>query len=212
MRSRAGCRASTCRSPVSSRSCAGCHARSQTGLHVVANAYSLDNKPLLHHEETKDTRADAVTDGFKLDLAPLLTDSVILVKLELRTGTGQLISDNFYWLGAESSSYRRLNKLQPATLSAAATSTRSGDMTTIHVTLENRGSVVALASKLTLVAAPDGARILPAYLSDNYVSLLPAEQRAIDIEYPSAAASGAPQLNVRGWNVAPMTIPVTQTK
>ena len=184
----------------------------QTGLHVVVNAYSLDNKPLLHHEETKDAPADALTDGFKLDLAPLLTDSVILVKLELRTRTGQLISDNFYWLGADSSSYRRLNKLQPATLSATATSTRSGDMTTIHVTLENRASVVALASKLTLVAAPDGARILPAYLSDNYVSLLPAERRAIDIEYPSAAASGAPQLNVRGWNVAPMTIPVTQTK
>jgi hypothetical protein len=52
--------------------------------------------------------------------------------------------------------------------------------------LENTGSAVALAAKLTLLRASDGERILPAYFSDNYVSLLPGEKRVVEISYPDA--------------------------
>ncbi len=50
---------------------------------------------------------------------------------------------------------------------------------------------MALANKLTLLNAHDGTRILPAYLSDNYVSLLPGETTEIQIEYPASAAGPA---------------------
>jgi hypothetical protein len=69
------------------------------GLTVVANVFSLDNKPLLHHEERRDGAANAATRGFKLDLAPLIGSAVVLVKLELDSASGQLLSDNLYWLG-----------------------------------------------------------------------------------------------------------------
>ena len=49
---------------------------------------------------------------------------------------------------------------------------------------------MALENKLTLVNAGDGTRILPAYYSDNYVSLLPGESKEIEIEFPAAAAKG----------------------
>jgi hypothetical protein len=183
------------------------------GLSLDASAYSLANKLLTHHEETKDAPADEVTNAFTLDLTPLLAShDVVLVRLILRSAAGQLVSQNLYWLAANSRDDRALDRLAPAQLSTSATSSTSGDTTTVRVQLKNVGSDVALQAKLTLLNAGDASRILPAYYSDNYVSLLPGESREIDIEYPKGAAKGAPELGIRGWNVAPGKISVSAEK
>ena len=132
----------------------------------------------------------------------------MLVKLELRTSSGEIVSDNLYWLGAESSSLRHLNRLAASSLSLTANSTRAGDEIHLRVALKNTGTVVSLENKLTLMNAADGSRILPAYYTDNYVSLLPGESREIEIDYPAKSASGAAQIAVRGWNLASQTVPV----
>ncbi|HSZ60816.1 MAG TPA: LamG-like jellyroll fold domain-containing protein [Terriglobales bacterium] len=181
----------------------------RTGLSVSASVYSLDNKQLLHHEEHKDAAADDVTEGFNLDIASLLAqDAMVLVKLELRNSSGEMVSENLYWVGADSASYRRLNRLPVVALSLAATSSRSGDEIHLRIKLRNTGGVVSLANKLTLVNAADGSRVLPAYYSDNYVSLLPGEEREIEIEYGAKSANGAVQLALRGWNTAKQIVPV----
>jgi hypothetical protein len=133
---------------------------------------------------------------------------MVFVRLNLNDAAGKAISDNFYWLRGENS-YRPLNRLPPASVAATASSTRVGDEIRIHVQLENRGAAAALANKLTLKTAADGSRILPAYLSDNYVSLLPGENRAIDIEYPATATEGPARLEVRGWNLSTTAIPIS---
>jgi hypothetical protein len=53
----------------------------------------------------------------------------------------------------------------------------------------------------------DGSQVLPAYFSDNYVSLLPGEARTVTVRYPAAKANGA-RIAIRGWNVAPAAEPV----
>lgn len=179
----------------------------RAGLLLSASVYSLENKLLLRKEEKRDAAADAVTEGFKLDLAPLFaSDALVLVKLELRNPSGELVSDNFYWLGENSASYRRLNRLAPATLSVTTKSSRTGDNARVTVELGNTGTVPSLATKLTLLNANDGTRILPAYYSDNYVSLLPGESREIEIEYPVKSGTGAPQVAVRGWNLTQKSV------
>ncbi|HJT71893.1 MAG TPA: glycoside hydrolase family 2 TIM barrel-domain containing protein, partial [Terriglobales bacterium] len=178
------------------------------GLSVTANVYSLSNKLLLHREEKHDLPANAASDAFKLDLAPLFaTNPVVLVKLELRDPQGEMISDNFYWLAADSASYRALNKLPASSVSATANSSRDGDDTRIRVQLQNTGTSASIENKLTLLNA-DGSRILPAYYSDNYVSLLPGEKREIDIEFSSKSNSGRMQVGIRGWNIPTQTIAV----
>ncbi len=179
------------------------------GLSIIANVYSLDNKLLLHHEEKKNAGVDATTDAFKLELAPLLTpDGVVLVKLELRSSSGETVSENLYWLAARSASYRSLNRLPSASMVMAAKSARAGDTIHLQIELRNTGAVVSLANKLTLLSATDGSRILPAYYSDNYVSLLPGESRKIEIEYPVTPGIGAAQLAIRGWNTVKQIVPV----
>jgi Glycosyl hydrolase 2 galactose-binding domain-like/Exo-beta-D-glucosaminidase Ig-fold domain/Glycosyl hydrolases family 2/Concanavalin A-like lectin/glucanases superfamily/Glycosyl hydrolases family 2, TIM barrel domain len=178
----------------------------QSGLTITANVYSLENKVLLHQEEKKDAAANAVTASFRLDLAPLMGANVVLVKLELRNNAGQLLSDNLYWLGATGASYRQLNHLPASTIAATASMAGSGKLS---VQLQNRGATVALHNKLTLVNV-DGSRILPAYYSDNYVSLLPGETKVIEIEYPVSAAQGQPQVNLRGWSLEETRVSVSK--
>ena len=178
----------------------------RAGLSIGASVYSIDNKLLLHDEEKKDAGADAITDGFKLDVAPLLTpDTVVFVKLELRSAAGELVSENFYWLGAESASYRPLSRLAATSMAVTAKSTPLGDSVRVRVDLRNNGTSASLANKLTLLNS-DGSRILPAYYSDNYVSLLPGESREIDIEYPVKQSKGTAQLSLRGWNTPTQTV------
>ena len=56
-------------------------------------------------------------------------------------------------------------------------------------------------TKLTLLDGQGTARVLPAYYSDNYVSLLPGEQRTIEVEHDGPVQGVSVAL--RGWNVIP---------
>jgi Glycosyl hydrolase 2 galactose-binding domain-like/Exo-beta-D-glucosaminidase Ig-fold domain/Glycosyl hydrolases family 2/Concanavalin A-like lectin/glucanases superfamily len=184
-----------------------------SGLSAEAAVYSLANKLLAQRDEKRDAPADSVMNAFKLDLAPLFVQNeVTLVKLSLRNAAGGLVSQNLYWLAAEDASYRTLDRLAPAQLETSANATRDGATATVHVQLKNTGSDAALETKLTLLNADDGSRILPAYYSDNYVSLLPGESREITIEYPGTAAHSATAVALRGWNIPSRKIPVTAGK
>jgi len=90
---------------------------------------------------------------------------------------------------------------QVAVIARAVTQTNSGADAHVSVSLENTGGAVALAAKLTLLRAGDGERILPAYYSDNYVSLLPGEKRVVEISYPAGQANVPAAVAIRGWNI-----------
>jgi Exo-beta-D-glucosaminidase Ig-fold domain/Glycosyl hydrolases family 2/Concanavalin A-like lectin/glucanases superfamily/Glycosyl hydrolases family 2, TIM barrel domain len=180
-----------------------------SGVVLSANVVSLDNRQLAHHEEHKDVPQDSVIEGFPLDLKPYLSSGIVVVKLELHDTAGKLLSQNFYLLGAEGSSYRALGRLPSAEVAATAVSVRHTDKEMVHVSLQNRGSVVSLQIKLTLANAKDGSRILPAYYDDNYVSLLPGESRDIEVEYAPSVDAGPVQIALRGWNLVPYTLTVS---
>jgi hypothetical protein len=83
----------------------------------------------------------------------------------------------------------------------------------VHVELENVGTDVAIENKLTLLNSATGERILPAYYSENYVSLLPGDKSAIDVEYPVGVAEGAtPAFTLRGFNLPQKSVPVAGAK
>jgi beta-galactosidase/beta-glucuronidase len=178
------------------------------GLTVQARIYSLDNKVIGEYEEKKDAPT-GVTDALALDLTPLLKSNVVLIKLELRDPSGKLLSNNFYWLGGESADYRKLNHLPQAQLAVTATENRNKDSVKVHVRLENTGTVAAIETKLTLLNGDGSARVLPAYYSDNYVSLLPGEIREIEIESPAPTAKAGLSLGLRGWNVTEKRLKIT---
>ena len=178
------------------------------GLAVSAKVYSLSNELLFQATDQKNISADSSASSIHLDLAPLLARGMVLVSLELRDAKSALISQNLYWLGEKPSSYKELNRLAPTLLKTTASSMTTGDKVKVTIQLTNPTSVVSLENKLTLVDTKDKVRILPAYYSDNYISLLPGESRTVEVEYPLAAGRGTAEIAVRGWNAVPQVIAV----
>ena len=174
-------------------------------LTLQSGVYALDGRKLQERTLAVEIGADAIAKPGRLDLAPLLAaEKVVLVSLKLTDASGKLLSDNFYWQAAEAGDLRLLSamEVQPVTVTATKTGTA------VTVTLNNTGTKPALMNKLTL-EHQDGSRVLPAYASGNYISLLPGQSRSVTIEAPDSAISGPLKMALRGWNVQPTTVMVT---
>jgi hypothetical protein len=83
-------------------------------------------------------------------------------------------------------------------LTASASVSAAGNERKATVKIKNSGATPALMIKLTLQDAGTGERILPAYYSENYISLLSGEERTVTIDFP--AGQSKPAIGVRGWN------------
>jgi hypothetical protein len=182
-------------------------------LKVTADVYSLDSKLLLHRETALDAAPDDITRALNLDISPLMNDGkLVFVRLALHGADGQELSHNFYWRSATDAGYRALNQLAPAAVSVTAhldpgeTHAASGERR-IGVDLKNTGDVVALNNKLGVFAA-DGSEVLPAYFSDNYISLLPGEEQFVTIDIPATADADNLKLHLRGWNIPATSVNV----
>jgi Glycosyl hydrolase 2 galactose-binding domain-like/Exo-beta-D-glucosaminidase Ig-fold domain/Concanavalin A-like lectin/glucanases superfamily/Glycosyl hydrolases family 2/Glycosyl hydrolases family 2, TIM barrel domain len=175
---------------------------------VDADVYALDGKLLLHRDAALDVATDDVTQVLHVDLAPLMKDTTVFAHLELHAQSGALLSENFYWRAASDAGYRALDKLPPAhvTLSARlASGAEAANEQRVEVQIRNTSTVAALNTKLVTTRAADGMEVLPAFYSDNYISLLPNEERTVTVDIPRADAVHALQLKIRGWNVVPAT-------
>lgn len=178
-----------------------------TGAVVHAKVTSLDNRVLAEQRATVSAGAGLVAGAFTLDLAPLVAQGMVLVSLDATDAAGRVVSQNVYWQGADDAAYRALTTMAKARVTATATSRRDGDEIATTVDLSNGDPVAALATKLTVMNA-DGTQVLPAYFTDNYVSLPPGTRRRIEIRYPAAAAPGRTTIALRGWNVSPSVVSV----
>ncbi|MGO8718323.1 MAG: glycosyl hydrolase 2 galactose-binding domain-containing protein [Acidobacteriaceae bacterium] len=190
----------------------------RAGLHelkVTADIYSLASKLLQHSETTLDAAPDDVTRAFTLDLAPLLrNDDLVFVRLTLDGQDGRMLSQNFYWRADSDAGYRGLNRLAPATIAVTAYLQHrkvdgNAEGQRLDVRLKNTSSVVALNTKLGLFNAADDSEVLPAYYSDNYISLLPGEESSITIDLPADVKDHPLRLSLRGWNVVKSSTDIT---
>lgn len=173
----------------------------RAGLTATTRVTDLAGETLFSRTDQLAAQANRVSNLAPVPLADLFkTNPMVLVTLELRDSAGKLVSDNFYWRGKDEAAYQGLNAMPAVPLAMTMTRPQAeGNDRVVRVTLRNAAAAPALAAKLTLVDGK-GARILPAFYSDNYVSLLPGETREIAIRYPADSA-GAARVRLRGWNV-----------
>jgi hypothetical protein len=173
---------------------------------VRVRVLSLDNRTLSDQTYKIEAAADDRTPVTKLDLDALAGDHTVFVVLDVADASGAPVSQNFYWWAERMSTLRALDFLPKATVTGYATVGAANGEQKATVTLRNAGAVAAVLVKLTLKDGGNGRRILPAYYSGNYISLLPGEQRMITVEYPTG--SGKAEFGLRGWNLASEKIAV----
>lgn len=173
------------------------------GLKYRARILDLDGRTL--DDQTRDigtAAASAATDLGALPF-PAALSPVHFVRLDLMDG-GRARSSNFYWRNAAApDDLRALDSLPLVTLDADVTREDAGGKVRLEVTLTNSSSQVALLAHVQLRNQRTNQRVLPAFYSDNYVSLVPGERRTITIEAAAKdLGSDRPLVTLDGWNVS----------
>ncbi|SDA24603.1 LamG-like jellyroll fold domain-containing protein [Sphingomonas sp. NFR15] len=171
-----------------------------SGVKVVARVTDLAGAAVLSRDATVDLPANRTVPAFALPIEAALTKGPVLIRLEAFTRDGTTLSSNFYWQSARPADLKALASMPQATLRASVhDETGAEGERAVRVDLVNAGPTPALQAKLTLFDAK-GEQILPAYFSDNYVSLLPGESQRVTVRYPRLR--GPATVRLRGWNLA----------
>jgi hypothetical protein len=187
------------------------------GATVEASVWSLANKQLFSKTVPVTVAEDEMATAMQLPLATLFAkpvsaggaeDAPVFVRLKLVSASGKVISSSFYWLAGHEEDMRKLNTLAQAQVGSKIMTSVDGDEKVMTAVLTNHGQQAALELKLTLEEAQGGERILPAYYSDNYVSLLPGESETVTVRYPATAATGDAALGLRGYNLTQTVVGV----
>ncbi len=173
-----------------------------SGANALVSIYNLDGA-LAAQYGTQFTAAPEAATNLGPVRFPAGLSAVYFLKLDLRDSAGKLVSSNFYWLAQPDhrDDLTALNQLPMVTLDAKAVRKDQGGERVVTVTLHNPSHSIALMAHLQL-RRKSGQRVLPAYYSDNYVSLVPNETRTITIKAALSDFKGEGALVAfDGWNV-----------
>jgi hypothetical protein len=167
---------------------------------VRAVLYNLQGQSVGSREIRLNALANSTSEAFTLDESPAETMAIFFIKLTLLSRDGRQLSDNFYWQAAREEDCRLLNSLPAVKLVGQAQLVNGSDaILRVELRVKNPSNSMALMIKPTLRDG-EGCRILPAFASDGYFSLLPGEERSMQFEPPAAAVNHAMQVTLDGWN------------
>jgi len=146
---------------------------------------------------------------------------VHFLQMSLKDEQGKLVSTNFYWLSSKQpeldwakttyvstpiASYEDLTALESLpevrlTVSPSLHADPAGDI--VRVNVKNPSKDLAFQIRFAVQSSQDGAELLPVLWQDNYVSLMPGEERTIEAKLPGRhLAANNTSLSVTGWNIA----------
>jgi hypothetical protein len=130
----------------------------------------------------------------------------IFLSLQLLDENKEMLSDNFYWFADAEGKYSGLQSIAKSSAKITAKKVSDGK---IEVMISNpAANPVAFFNRIALTDAQTGKRILPAFYSDNYISVVPGGEKKIMIDYPVSAAKGKVMIAAEGWNVAEQFVSV----
>jgi exo-1,4-beta-D-glucosaminidase len=195
------------------------------GLNASAKVYDFNLNEMFSKNAAVQVAPDAVQSLFTIPEQTSTT--TYFVKLDLTDSAGKSVSSNFYWLSTAPdvldwaktvpqlytpvSSYAdltALQKLPPANIKASARRRGKGDNLETIVTLENPSKNLALAVELRMANKKGGADLLPVIWEENYFTLFPGEKKSVSARYRTDKQTPRPTVEINGWNVTPVSIPV----
>ena len=138
-------------------------------------------------------------------------DKVQYLKLEL-TEKGKIISTNFYWLENNKGNCRDINDLPNASVDMKIVEGSMKGFFTAKVTLKNTSSTISLLNKIKLKEKDSGESILPVLYDDDYICLLPGEERIINISVSQNQLKNKKvEMQLEGWNTMPISNEINTT-
>ena len=196
------------------------------GMWASVRVVDFNLKELFSQEKAVDVDADGVQEVLQIPEVPSNVEpTVYFIQLNLKDATRRLLSSNFYWLSTKKPEFdweKSTRRSTPITsyedmtallnlpkmhLNATAHLRPGKDGESVQVRLKNTSAALAFQVRLAVEAGKRGDEILPVLWEDNYVSLLPGEERTVEARFPGKPSIGLhPTLKISGWNIEPETL------
>ncbi len=177
------------------------NARNRVGLTAKAQLINMDGSVQWEKETGLVCKEDSTVTCIKLEF-PKSLSPVHFVKLTLKEGA-KILSENFYWRGLIDGNYQALLDLPVMKLQKNTSIKRSGEDWILTTTLLNSSKTPALMVRLKVVGRDSDKRILPVFYSDNYISLMPGEEKVITMRIKDEDTGGEkPSVDISGFNLS----------
>ena len=204
-----------------------------SGMKASVRVLDFKLREMFSEEKSVDVEADGLHKVLQIPevLSDVKLPTVYFIQLNLRDANGRLLSSNFYWLSTKKPSFdwekttreratpitsyedmTRLLNLPKMHLKLTAHLRSARDGVSVQIRLENTSAALAFQVRLAVEAGKPREEILPVLWEDNYVSLLPGEERTVEARFPGKHAIGShPMLRISGWNIEPETLVIGET-
>ncbi|HPS12929.1 MAG TPA: glycoside hydrolase family 2 TIM barrel-domain containing protein [Prolixibacteraceae bacterium] len=194
------------------------YSHSFDNLMADIKVFSLNSKEIFNRKMV--LNVDRYISQKLLDLpGSVFAEPVCFVDLRISSSEGKELSHNFYWLSSkndvpdfgksewyitplkEFADFKPLSGMPNAEVQSAYEVMEQGDQTEIKVHLKNNSEQIAFFIELKAKAV-DNEPVLPVYWSENYISLLPGEERNLTVTMNTNDLKGKqPFVEVKGVNV-----------
>ena len=176
------------------------HAFDRAGLKASACLINLDGKVVWSKDTVIDVCEDETVSCFPIVFPDDLSDAYF-IKLILSSASGEVLSDNFYWMGRETGNLRALRSVPEVSPKARVSRADSDDEYRFDVTLSNKDDAPAMMLRLKAMDSATGDLVLPVLYSDNYFFLMPGESRTVTVRVRKEDCAGKPYIALSGFNV-----------
>ncbi len=195
-----------------------------SGLKLTTTVYNFDLTQKHVNETVINLAEDSSQRAFVVPELPDLSTTYFL-RLELHDRAGKLVSSNFYWLSTKpdafdwnKTDYRRtpvtahgdftgLRALPKVNLQVSGGLQRNSEHAVARIRVKNPSKSLAFMVRLRVLDRENGSDILPILWDDNFISLLPGEERELTGTYLlKDSPESIPVIQVEGVNVAPATV------
>ncbi|MBO7467182.1 MAG: beta galactosidase jelly roll domain-containing protein [Bacteroidaceae bacterium] len=167
------------------------------GARATARVYDVQGNELDGYMRTAVVNVPASNraEAFVLPAGDKQNGEMQFIRLTLTASDdpADIISDNFYWRHTSGEmDYRILSTLPSAKVTCRIVdASTEGDETTLTLRLFNNSPTsTAFACRVRLVNSKSGERILPAYFTDNYLTLFPNDDKTVKVTIATPSLQG----------------------
>jgi len=166
-----------------------------SNLKVIAKLYDFNLNVMWQRELQINIGDDRYQEVFSI---PQLTNitPVYFVKLELVDGTGKILSDNLYWESSKTPiDFSYLSGLENAKLNFTYNSKEANGEYCVEVKVKNTTQKLSFMNRFAIVKNNSNDEVLPTFWRDNFITLLPGEEKTIEAKFATK------DLNSSGFSV-----------
>jgi hypothetical protein len=181
--------------------------KARRSMMMVVKTYDMNGKETLLNQVFADIGATTTKKYFsiKRTIDEMAAREGIFLSLQLLDENKKPIAENLYWIPDSKGEFSGLQKLAQNNLAVKAKYISDSK---VEVTLTNSQQTLAFFNRVSIVNADTKTRLLPAFYSDNYITVLPGETKKVIIDYNAPKNRTELAVDVNGWNTKQQYVPI----